>query len=108
MNSIEIKNPEPEPGQFIPDWLQNTISKQMDEIDEEIRHHEEAIKELNALYVAHANFLQKYSPFEQRNLSQKCSVDMITSPEALPQAEGRDGCGEEKAQDVGSATQHEQ
>lgn len=104
MNSIEIKNPEPEPGQFIPDWLQNTITKQMDEIDEEIRHHEEAIKELNALYVAHANFLQKYSPFEQRNLSHKCSVDMITSPEALPQAEGRDECEETGTQDVGTET----
>lgn len=107
MNSIEIKSPEVKPSQFIPDWLQNTITKQMDEIDEEIRHHEEAIRELNALYVAHANFLQKYSPFEQRDLSQKCSVDMITSPEAQPQAERRDECGEEKAQDVGTETQHE-
>lgn len=104
MNSIEIKSPEKEPGQFIPDWLQNTITKQMDEIDEEIRHHEEAIKELNAVYVAHANFLQKYSPFEQRNLSQKCSVDMITSPEALPQAEGRGECEETGTQDVGTET----
>lgn len=91
MNSIEIKVEEnKEASQFIPDWLQDTIVRQMEQIDTEIRHHEDAIKELNKLYVAHANFLEKYSPFEQRNLSQECSLDKFISPEALPQAEGRE------------------
>lgn len=104
----EIKIEQPQKvSEYIPDWLQTTIIKQMDEIDGEIRKHEDAIKELNALYVAHANFLQHYSPFEQRNLSQECSIDMIQSPEALPQAEGRDECGEGKAQDVQTAAQFE-
>ena len=85
---------QPKVSEFIPDFLQQTIVKQMDEIDEQIRGHEEAIKELNKLYTAHANFLQKYSPFEQGNLSHKCSVDMVVSPEALPQAERRSECEE--------------
>ena len=94
MNSVEIKveAKDKEASQFIPDWLQDTIVRQMEEIDDEIRHHEEAIKELNKLYVAHANFLEKYSPFEQRNLSQECSLDKLISPGVLPQAEGREEC----------------
>ena len=60
--------------------------------NEKVYTYEEAIKELNKLYVAHANFLEKYSPFEQRNLSQECSLDKLISPGVLPQAEGREEC----------------
>mgnify|MGYP007022379305 CR=1 FL=1 len=105
-NEIKIEQPQ-KVSEFIPDWLQQTITRQMEEIDAEIHKHEEVIKELNALYSKHAHFLFTYSPFEQRNLSQECSIDMIQSPEALPQAEGRDKCGEGKAQDVQTAAQFE-
>ena len=93
MNTVEIKRRE-KVSEYIPDFLQQTIVKQMDEIDEQIRQHEEAIKELDKLYTAHANFLQTYSPFERGNFSQRCSIDKATSPEALPQAERRSECEE--------------
>lgn len=106
-NEIKIEQPQ-KVSEFIPDWLQQTITRQMEEIDAEIHKHEEVIKELNALYSKHAHFLFTYSPFEQRNLSQESSFYITPSPEALPQAEGRDESESEKAQDVGSAAQHEQ
>ena len=79
-----------EVSQYMPDWLQNTIIKQMEEIDTEIRKHENAIKELSKLYTAHAVFLENYSPFEQRDLSHCSSLNMLISPEAMPQAERRE------------------
>lgn len=93
---VEIKSEEKKVSQYIPDYIQMTISKQMDEIDKEIRAHEEHIKELTALYTAHARFLERYSPFEQGNLSQCCSDNIANGSEAMPQSreEGAD------AQDV--------
>lgn len=105
-NEIKIEKPK-EVSEFIPDWLQETIVRQMEEIDEEIRKHEEVIRELNDLYTKHANFLVTYSPFEQRNLSQECSFNILPSPEALPQAEGRDEFENEEAKDVGAASRDE-
>lgn len=105
-NEIKIEQP-PKVSEFIPDWLQQTIMRQMEEIDKEIHKHEEELRRLNDLYSKHAHFLVTYSPFEHRNISQECSFYITPSPEAMPQAEGRGECEQEQAQDVGSAAQHE-
>lgn len=76
-------------SEYIPDFIQTTIVDAMENIDKEIRQHEDAIKELSALYVAHANFLERYSPFETGNLSQDVSIDMSINPKAS--ALGREG-----------------
>lgn len=106
-NEIKIEQPQ-KVSEFIPDCVQQTIIRQMEELEAEIRKHEQVIRELNALYSKHAHFLFTYSPFEQRNISQDCSFYITQSPEAMPQAEGREESEEEGAQDVGSASQAEQ
>lgn len=92
MNDVKIIQQQ-KVSEYIPDFIQQTIVKQMEEIDEQIKQHEEAIKELDKIYTAHANFLQRYSPFGARDISQDCPVDTVESPEALPQAERREENG---------------
>lgn len=71
-------------NQYIPDYLQRTISEKLDQIENEIRQHEDAITELNKAYMAHVNFLLRYKPFETGNLSQDVSVDIAPSPGTDP------------------------
>lgn len=83
---IKLRNDEIKVSQFIPDYIQKSISEQMDKIDNEIRAHEERIRELSDLYTAHARFLERYSPFEQGNLSQCCSDNIANGSGAMPQS----------------------
>lgn len=84
---VEIA-PELKVSQYIPDCIQKTVMEALDNIEIEIRQHEDAIKELEKLYSAHAHFLEHYSPFgPDGDLSQtELTIEQL-SPEAMPQAE---------------------
>lgn len=66
----------------MPDFLENMIREKLEHIDDEIRTHEEAIKELNKQYTTLVNFWMRYNPFETGNLSQDVSMDIKKSPGA--------------------------
>lgn len=57
------------PIQKTPDCVLETVMKRMDELEKDIKNHQDMVNKLEAEYAAHANFLLNY-PFEQRNLSQ--------------------------------------
>lgn len=78
-------------SKFEPDDLQRTTMDLMTRIDHQIQVHEEAIRKLNEAYMAYANFLMNYDPFETGNLSQIVSADSEQSPgaaDALGREEG--------------------
>ena len=73
----------------MPDCVANTIEKRMHELEADIKNYQEAINNyqdmvnrLEAEYKAHADYLLN-CPFEQRNLSQSCSDNMVESPQAM-------------------------
>ena len=83
--------PELEVNNHIPDYIQKTILEGMERIEAEIRKHEEAVRELESLYISHANFLKRYSPFvSEGDLSQIELTTAPESPEAMPPAERRE------------------
>lgn len=92
---VEIIAPQ-KVNKYIPDFLQNTIMEKLKQIDDEIRIHENALKELNREYMAHANFLMRYNPFGAGYLSQDASVNIKVSPGAA----GAPGGEEEHEKDV--------
>ncbi len=92
-NYVKIETPQ-KVNQFIPDFLQRTVIQELDRIENEIREHEEAIKQLNKSYTDHYNFLIRYNPFGTGNLSQNVSADNGQSPGA--DAPGREE-GHEKS-----------
>lgn len=76
--------PEPEVNNHIPDYIQKTILEGMERIEAEIQKHEEAKRHLEALYISHANFLKRYSPFiSEGDLSQ---IELTTAPKS-PEAQ---------------------
>lgn len=80
-NYVKLETPQ-KVNQYIPDFLQKTVMQELDRIENEIRDHEEAIKELKKSYMDHYNFLIKYNPFGTGNLSQTVSLDTVQSPGA--------------------------
>ncbi len=93
--------PDPKVSRYIPDYIQKTIMEQLDKLEHEIHQHEESIRELEALYMAHVHFLEHYSPFETGNLSQDVSIDKALSPGVS--APGREG-GQVHEESLGSTT----
>lgn len=83
----------PDMSRYEPDQLQRTTMDLMARIDHQIMVHEEAIKKLNEAYMAYANFLKTYNPFETGNLSQTVSADNVQSPGAC--APGREEADEQ-------------
>lgn len=76
--------PEVVVNNHIPDYIQKTILEGMERIEAEIQKHEEAKRQLEALYISHANFLKRYSPFiSQGDLSQ---IELTTAPKS-PEAQ---------------------
>ncbi len=72
--------PVPEVNNHIPDYIQKTILEGMERIEAEIQKHEEAKRHLEALYISHANFLKRYSPFiSEGDLSQ---IELTTAPKS--------------------------
>lgn len=72
--------PDIEVNNHIPDYIQKTILEGMERIEAEIRKHEDAVRELENLYISHANFLKRYSPFiSQGDLSQ---IELTTAPKS--------------------------
>ena len=100
-NFIKINAPK-KVNQFIPDYLQKTIIEKLDQIESEIRIHEEVITELNKAYMDHVNFLLRYNPFETGNLSQNVSVNIAPSPGTDP-APGREEGDEKSVKDSQAA-----
>ena len=73
----------------MPDCVAKTIEKRMHELEDDIKNYQEAIRNyedmvsrLEAEYTAHANYLLN-CPFEQRDLSQCSSDNMIESPQPV-------------------------
>ncbi len=73
----------------MPDCVAKTIEKRMHELENDIKNYQEAIRNyedmvsrLEAEYTAHANYLLN-CPFEQRDLSQCSSDNMIESPQPV-------------------------
>lgn len=99
-NFIKINAPK-KVNQFIPDYLQKTIIEKLDQIESEIRIHEDAITELNKAYMDHVNFLLRYNPFETGNLSQDVSADI----KEMPGAAGALGGEEDHEESVTDPTQ---
>ncbi len=71
----------------MPDCVAKTIEKRMHELEADIKNYQEAIdnyrdmvSRLESEYTAHANYLLT-CPFEQRDLSQRSSENMIESPQ---------------------------
>lgn len=83
--------PELQVSNYIPDYIQKTIIEGMDKIEAEIYKHQEAVKELEALYRSHANFLKRYSPFD--SIGDLSQIELTTAPKSPeadePPAEGR-------------------
>jgi ssDNA-binding Zn-finger/Zn-ribbon topoisomerase 1 len=87
---VKTEHPKAEERELIikmPDCVANTIEKRMHELEADIKNYQEAINNyqdmvnrLEAEYKAHADYLLN-CPFEQRNLSQSCSDNMIESPQ---------------------------
>lgn len=76
--------PEPVVNNHIPDYIQKTILEGMERIEAEIQKHQEAVDQLERLYISHANFLKRYSPFiSEGDLSQ---IELTTAPKS-PEAE---------------------
>ena len=76
--------PEPIVNNHIPDYIQKTILEGMERIEAEIAKHQAAVDQLERLYVSHANFLKRYSPFiSEGDLSQ---IELTTAPKR-PEAE---------------------
>lgn len=80
-NYVKLEIPQ-KVNQYIPDFLQKTVIQELDRIENEIRDHEEAIRQLNKSYMDHYNFLIKYNPFGTGDLSQEVSVNKGQSPGA--------------------------
>ena len=87
---VKTEQPKAEERELIikmPDCVANTIEKRMHELEADIKNYQEAINNykdmvnrLEAEYKAHADYLLN-CPFEQRNLSQSCSDNMVESPQ---------------------------
>ena len=72
----------------IPDYIQKTIIEGMERIEAEIQKHQEAVDQLERLYMSHANFLKRYSPFiSEGDLSQ---ITLTTSASPEGSASGRE------------------
>ena len=64
----------------IPDYIQKTIIEGMERIEAEIQKHQEAVDQLERLYISHANFLKRYSPFiSEGDLSQ---IELTIAPKS--------------------------
>ncbi len=77
LGQVQIINPEP--FERAPDCVMETLFQKLNEIDIQIKYHEEMLRLLNAQYVAHVNFMQS---FGAGNLSQKSSDNMVENPQA--------------------------
>lgn len=76
-----------EPIEKAPDCVLKTVEDRMKELDQQIRDYTDMVRQLEAEYAAHAQFMMSFGA--GRNLSQKeSSDDMAESPQALPEAEG--------------------
>lgn len=69
-----------EPIEKAPDCVIQTVEKRMDELEHQIRDYTDLVRQLEAEYAAHAQFLMS---FGAGNLSQKSSDDMVESPQAM-------------------------
>lgn len=74
-----------EPIEKAPDCVLKTVEDRMKELDKQIRDYTDMVRQLEAEYAAHAQFMMS---FGAGNLSHKSSDDMAESPQALPEAEG--------------------
>ena len=63
-----------------PDCVMETLFQKLNNIDKEIKYHEECLKALNAQYTAHVNFMKS---FGAGNLSHDGSDNMIESPQPI-------------------------
>ena len=87
MGKVDI-TPEPVVNNHIPDYIQKTILEGMERIEAEIAKHQAVVDQLERLYVSHANFLKRYSPFiSEGDLSQ---IELTTSKSPEGSASGRE------------------
>ena len=63
----------------IPDCVNDTITKRISELEEDIKNYQDMVNRLEAEYTAHVNFLMGV-PFEQGNLSHG-SDNIVESPQ---------------------------
>lgn len=70
-----------EPIEKAPDCVIKTVEDRMKELDKQIRDYTDMVRQLEAEYAAHAQFLMSLGA-GNRNLSQKSSDDMAESPQA--------------------------
>lgn len=70
---------EREPIDKAPDCVIQTVEKRMAELEQQIREYTDLVRQLEAEYSAHAQFM---CSFGAGNLSQESSDNMIKSPQA--------------------------
>lgn len=99
-NRVQIITPQ-RINKYMPDFLESTIREKLEQIEDEIRSHEEAIRDLNKQYTALVNFWMRYNPFETGNLSQDVSADI----KEMPGAAGALGGEEDHEESVTDPTQ---
>lgn len=76
-----------EPIEKAPDCVIQTVENRMQELEMQIRDYTDLVRQLEAEYSAHAQFMMS---FGAGNLSQNEGPDnMAESPQALPEAERR-------------------
>lgn len=68
-----------EPIKQAPDCVIETVEKRMAELERQIRDYTDMVRQLEAEYAAHAQFL---CSFGAGNLSHKGSDDIVESPQA--------------------------
>ena len=68
-----------EPIEKAPDCVIETVERRMAELDEQIRDYTDMVRQLEAEYAAHAQFL---CSFGAGNLSHSSSENMVESPQA--------------------------